>query len=153
MTLLGKPPKDVYIDQDTVEWNEVNKDKTKLEVTTTTSKGVKKIPDPKDANQGKFVVDHVLELAVVVSAFEDAQRDNDDEAKAIPKKAWDTAKKAVNGDDTDTCKTVADEISKSIPKDHSQKMTNSIQLSWIICLVLLKESISARNRCSRRFLM
>ncbi|KAL8869186.1 MAG: hypothetical protein Q9174_004459, partial [Haloplaca sp. 1 TL-2023] len=105
-----KPPKDVYIDQDTVEWNEVNKDKTKLEVTTTTEKGVKEIPAPKTAWQGnRFVVDHVLELAVVVAAFEDDQRDNDEAAKKIPQEAWDKAKEAVDGE-KDNCKTVADEI-------------------------------------------
>ncbi|KAL8946436.1 MAG: hypothetical protein Q9183_007905, partial [Haloplaca sp. 2 TL-2023] len=124
-----------------------------LEVTTTTKKGVEDIPGPKDANQGKFVVDHVLELAVVQSAFEDARRDNDDEANAIPREAWDTAKDAVNGDNADNCKTIAEEISKSMPQYRLQTTTHSNQLSSTICSVLPKESISARNRCSKRLSM
>ncbi|KAL8783079.1 MAG: hypothetical protein Q9213_004891 [Squamulea squamosa] len=106
-----REPKPIYIDQDTVEWNEVNKDKTKLEVTTTTKRGEDKIPDPKDKNQGsRFVVDHTLELMVVQAAFDDKNRKYNDDAKKISDEAWEKAHKAVTGGNKENCKKVAEKI-------------------------------------------
>ncbi|KAL8927677.1 MAG: hypothetical protein Q9172_001237 [Xanthocarpia lactea] len=106
-----KPPRPIYLDQEKVEWNEVNKDKTKLEVTVTTNRNDKKIPAPKDSEQGRrFVVDHVLELAIVQSAFDDKNRKYDDNAKGITDDAWKKAKNAVNGDNKGNCATLAAKI-------------------------------------------
>lgn len=112
--------------QDNVEWNEVDESKTKLEVTVTTKRGEKKIPVPKDKAQGsRFVVDHVLELILVLSAFGDKNRAFNDDAKKISDDAWETAKKAVNGDDTDNCESVAGKISKLKPCRYSQAQADS----------------------------
>ncbi|KAL8896856.1 MAG: hypothetical protein Q9192_002864 [Flavoplaca navasiana] len=106
-----RPPKPIYIDQDNVEWNEVNKDKTQLEVTVTTKRGENEIPEPKDKNQGRrFVTDHVLELIVVQAAFDDKNRKYNDDAKKISDDAWKKAQAAVNGDSTENCKKVAEKI-------------------------------------------
>ncbi|KAL8660409.1 MAG: hypothetical protein Q9202_006574 [Teloschistes flavicans] len=106
-----KEPKPVYIDQDTVEWNEVDNSKTKFNVTVTTLRGVKKTPPPKDRDQGRrFVVDHVLELEIVVSAFDNKNRQYDDNAKAMTDKAWKKARQAVNGVVKSDCKTLAEQI-------------------------------------------
>ena len=106
------------MDQEKVEWNEVNKDKTKLEVTQTTGRN-EKAPVPKDTEQGhRFVIDHVLELAVVQSAFDDKNREYDDNAKGITDDAWKKAKNAVNGDNKGNCAKLADKISRSMSKDH-----------------------------------
>ncbi|KAL9588713.1 MAG: hypothetical protein Q9203_002484 [Teloschistes exilis] len=76
-----------------VEWYEVDKSKTKLEVAATTDKD-KKPPIPKDKKQGKqYVVDHVLELQVAVAAFKEKKKDSGDKAKAIFDKAWEKGKK------------------------------------------------------------
>ncbi|KAL8730472.1 MAG: hypothetical protein Q9166_004036 [cf. Caloplaca sp. 2 TL-2023] len=106
-----KEPRPIYQDQENVEWNEVDESKTKLEVTVTTKKGEKKVPPPKDKDQGtRFVTDHVLGLIVVQSAFDDKNREYNDDAKKISDDAWKTAKEAVNGDTPDNCKKVAENI-------------------------------------------
>lgn len=111
--VIGRPPKPVYIDQDNVDWNEVNKDKTELEVTVTTKRGENDIPAPKDKNQGaRFVTDHVLELMVVQAAFDDKNREYNDDAKEISDDAWKKAQAAVNGDSSENCKKVAEKISE-----------------------------------------
>ncbi|KAL9586422.1 MAG: hypothetical protein Q9203_003865 [Teloschistes exilis] len=103
----------LYKAQDQAQWYEVDKSKTKLEVTATTEKN-KNPPKPSKnggLNQGdRYVVDHVLELQIVVAAFEDGNRKYDDNAKAISKKAWQKAKDAVNGKDKEGCKSVAQQI-------------------------------------------
>ncbi|KAL8658294.1 MAG: hypothetical protein Q9226_001110 [Calogaya cf. arnoldii] len=106
-----RPAKDLYIDKDTVEWNEVNKDETELKVTVTTKKGEKDIPVPEDAKQGiRFVTDHVLELQLVQAAFDKKNREYNDDAKKISDGAWKTAKEAVEGGSRDNCKKVAEKI-------------------------------------------
>ncbi|KAL8992782.1 MAG: hypothetical protein Q9169_006841 [Polycauliona sp. 2 TL-2023] len=104
-----REPKPIYIKQDNVDWNEINKDKTKLEVTQTTKKDEEDIPAPKDSSQGKsFTVDHVLELQIVVAAFDEKNRKYNEDAEKISNGAWEKANKAVNGGDD--CIKVAESI-------------------------------------------
>ncbi|KAL8809337.1 MAG: hypothetical protein Q9223_000779 [Gallowayella weberi] len=106
-----REPRPIYIGQDNVEWYEVNKDKTKLEVTTTTKKDEDNVPAPKDKDQGsRFVTDHVLELMVVQAAFDDKNRKYNDDAKKISDDAWKKAHNAVNGGNKDNCIKVAEKI-------------------------------------------
>lgn len=58
------------------------------------------------------VVDHILELQVVVDAFKDENKNLNDKSKAISDKAWKKAQAAVNGDDQAGCKKVAEQVSK-----------------------------------------
>ncbi|KAL9011948.1 MAG: hypothetical protein Q9173_003251 [Seirophora scorigena] len=110
---IGKEPRPLYEQQDEVEWYEVNKSKSKLEVTRKTKRGDNKIPSPKDTDQGsRFVVDHVLELVVVQSAFDDKNRKYNEDAGKISDEAWKKAKEAVNGNAPANCKKVAENISK-----------------------------------------
>lgn len=95
-----------------------SKDKTKLEVPITTNRH-EIAPVPNDSEQGhRFVVNHVLELAIVQSAFNEENRKSDYKAKEIPDEAWKKAKKAVNGDNKANCQKLADEISRPMSKDH-----------------------------------
>ncbi|KAI4202379.1 MAG: hypothetical protein LQ350_002597 [Teloschistes chrysophthalmus] len=89
---------------DTVEWNEVDESKAKLELPLTTSKDEDTPRNLGNQEQGKTFV---LGLQIFVSAFEEKNRSYDDNAKAISDKAWETAKTAVNGKDSDDFKNVA----------------------------------------------
>lgn len=115
ITLLGKPPRPVYEDQDSVNWYEVNFDKGVLEVTKTTKRGDNKVGKPKDSKQGaRFVVDHILELQVITYAFEANNRNGNDLSKKIGDTAWQTAHDIVNGLQTDNtnCQAIAEKTSK-----------------------------------------
>ena len=112
---IGRPPEPIYMGQDNVDWNEVNKDKTELEVTVTTKRGENEIPAPKDTNQGsKFVTDHVLEVMVVYAAFGSQNREYNEDAKKITDGAWEKAQEAVNERSSENCKKVAEKISKCL---------------------------------------
>lgn len=75
------------------------------------------------------VVDHILELQVVVDAFSDDNRKLNDKSKAISDEAWKKAHEAVNGDDKDGCKKVAKEISECNSRRSCFEMNNLIPSS------------------------
>ncbi|KAL8846745.1 MAG: hypothetical protein Q9221_008188 [Calogaya cf. arnoldii] len=105
-----KPPLGVYEGQDTASWYEVNDENTELEVTTTSKKGEGPTA-PKDEKQGKrFVTDHVLELQLLQAAFDDKNKEYNDDAKKITDDVWKVAKEAVAGDNRENCKKIAEKI-------------------------------------------
>lgn len=102
----------MYQDQDAAKWWERNNAKTALENTIISKRNVDP-DDPQHDDQGGWVVDHILELQVVVDAFKDENKALNDKSKAISNDAWKKAQNAVNGDDRDGCKKVALQVSKS----------------------------------------
>lgn len=92
----------------------------------------------------------MLGLQIFVSAFEEKNRSYDDNAKAISDKAWETAKTAVNGKDSDDFKNVAGNLSRSISENNSHVSANLVEPPSTTCLVLLKRCLTSRGSTRAR---
>ena len=106
----------LYRGTDKVDWWEIDTESNtnKMVVAQTTNKD-EAAPTPEDEDQGsRYTVDHVLELQVIVAAFDQFRRGADDDAKAIDQAVWTKAHNLVNGfnDMADQTKRVAEEASK-----------------------------------------